>query len=257
MERLAPTTAALSWDNVGLMLGDPSGPVKKILLALDCTDSAVNEAIDYHADLILTHHPLIFKPIKSITTETSLGRRIISLLNAHIAVYSAHTNLDVAEGGVNDELFNRLGLVDKAFLEPEDLTETGLFRLGRLEKPLTLAEFAKQTETALNITHIRFSGDPNRLIGSAATCCGGGSKPEYFKYAKQKHCDVYITGDITYHDYIAAAELDLSLIDATHYASEVVVLDKLRSYLADCAEKAGYELDIRIFKDENQVFNML
>src|SRR5689334_11051717 len=117
LERLAPSSLALEWDNVGLLVGESNRAVNKALIALDATDQVVEEAVTKGADLIITHHPVIFHPVKRVTDQTVLGRRLLKLIKNNISVYSAHTNLDIANGGVNDVLFELLGLRDKEPME--------------------------------------------------------------------------------------------------------------------------------------------
>jgi dinuclear metal center YbgI/SA1388 family protein len=229
LERLAPLNAALEWDNSGLLIGERDKPVERILVALDCTDEVANEAED--VDLIITHHPLIFRPIKSITSDTALGRRIITLLRGGASLYSAHTNLDIAEGGVNDALFDALGLINKEPLMPPDSGEAGLGRAGALPAKARLDEFADFVRKILGLRHIRYFGSPSFPIFKAGLVGGSGSAYKYFKEAAAKGCQVYITGDIKYHDVQAALDMDLCLIDATHIGSETLMVKKLVEYL--------------------------
>ncbi|MDR1560132.1 MAG: Nif3-like dinuclear metal center hexameric protein [Clostridiales bacterium] len=234
LERLAPPSAALEWDNSGLLIGERDKPVRRILVALDCTDEAVLADVD----LIITHHPLIFRPIKSVTSDSALGRRIITLIRRGVSLYSSHTNLDIADGGVNDALFNALGLIDKEPLMPPDSDEAGLGRVGSLPAPSPLDEFAGFVGKTLGIRHIRYFGNPSTIISRAGLICGSGSGHEYFKEASAKGCQAYITGDIKYHDVQDALEMGLCLIDATHLGSEILIVDKLVEYLRGGFPKA-------------------
>jgi len=231
LDILAPIKTALDWDNVGLLIGDRQKPVQKILVALDCTNEVVDEAEQLAVDMIITHHPLIYQAIKSITTDTPTGRRIIRLIKANISLFCAHTNLDIAEGGVNDVLFNTLELTDKEHLNPPDSDEAGLGRIGSLQTPMPLNELASFVGRKLNLAHTRYMGNPSTLIYKIGMVCGSGSRYKYFVRAAENGCQAYITGDIKYHDAQAAQDLGLCLIDATHYAGEAPVVGFICEYL--------------------------
>jgi len=235
MRTLAPENLAMSWDNTGFMVGDLDSDVQKILLALDITDDVVEEAMQKSANLIITHHPVLYKDFKSITTQTAVGRRVIKLIQNNIAVYSSHTNLDMCDGGVNDALFSVLELTKKEKLmeqnTPLDIAMAG--RVGELKTPMTLEEFAEFTKKKLNLQGIRFVGDEATKITKVALCAGAASDKQMFDLAVKNGAEVYITGDICYHDGQKAQDMGLCLIDATHYASENVVFNTLKKYLQD------------------------
>jgi len=233
LERLAPVNTALEWDNSGLLIGERDKPVKRILVALDCTDEIVDEAERLEANLIITHHPLIFHPINTVTTDTALGRRIIKLIRSHVSLYSAHTNLDIAEGGTNDALFSTIGLTDKKPLMPPDSEDAGLGCTGILRAPMRLDELAAYVGQKLGLKHTRYAGSPAITVNKVGLMCGSGSGFKYFKQAAANGCQAYITGDIKYHDTQAALEMGLCLIDATHYASEVPIVERLCGYLRE------------------------
>jgi len=231
LDMLAPIKTALDWDNVGLLIGDRQKSVQKILVALDCTNEIVDEAEQLAVDIIITHHPIIYDALKTVTTDSPTGKRIIRLIKADISLFTAHTNLDIAKGGVNDVLFNTLELTDKEHLIPPDSDEAGLGRIGSLRTPMPLNEFASFIGQKLNLAHTRFVGDPSTMIYKTGLVCGSGSRCKYFIQAAENGCQAYITGDIKYHDTQAAKDLGLCLIDATHYASEVLIVEHLCTYL--------------------------
>jgi len=233
MDRLAPLKTALDWDNSGLLIGERDKPVKRILVGLDCTDETADEAARLHADMIVAHHPLIFRPITSVTSDTALGRRIIQLIRTRIALFCAHTNLDMAEGGVNDILFDTLELTQRQPLMPPDSDEAGLGRIGVLADPMRLDDLASFVGRKLRLIHTRYAGNPETLVRKAGLVCGSGSAFKYFKEAVSNGCQAYITGDIKFHDAQAALDMGLCLIDATHYASEAPVVEYLCGYLRE------------------------
>lgn len=337
VEQLAAPGLAEEWDNVGLQVGDKAQQVTKIMLALTPTEQAVAAAKEQQADMLITHHPLIFKPIKKVTTDSATGRAIIELITNHISLYCAHTSLDAAKGGVNDVLAEALGLVDVEVLEecvlaaqwyklvvyvPQDYEDTvrqalcqagagqigegyscctfrsagigtfipqvgadpyigkvgevshaeefrletvvdgqhlrqaidamlqvhpyekaaydvfrlelpgqaaGIGRLGRLPVEMTLQQFLVEISNKLHIPHLSYQGDLSQRIKTVALC--GGSGAGYLSLANSKGADVYLTGDVKYHDGQLAEELGIALIDAGHFATERLILPVLSCYL--------------------------
>ncbi|MDR1000784.1 MAG: Nif3-like dinuclear metal center hexameric protein [Clostridiales bacterium] len=254
MRSLAPENSAVPSDNVGLLVGETEANVTKILVALDCTQDVVREAVEYGADMIVTHHPLIYAPINRVNSDTAAGQMIIQLIRAGISVYAAHTNLDRACGGVNDCLMEKIGFAQNLQLLQEGDLDYGLVRYGRLGKPMTLINLAKHVKTVLKLSGVRYAGDAETMIHSAGICCGGGSDMKFFEAAKEKGCEVFITGDIGYHDFVGAKQLGICLIDATHFASEWPVVTKLASYLRDRAAESGFAADIRVSVAEVEPF---
>ena len=231
----APEYLAESWDNPGLLVGDENAEIKKILVALDATEEVVDEAVKTGADLIVTHHPMIFGSIKKINTSDSMGRRIIKLIRNNICVFAMHTNLDIAFGGVNDELTKILGLKNTAVLF-ESCTQNdkpnGLGRYGDIEET-TLEKFAKKVKEKLSLDGIRIVGENNRKIKRVGLCTGSGM--EFMTDAVNLNCDVYITSDIKYHESQKALEDGITLIDATHYGSENIIVPVIKKFLNEKA----------------------
>lgn len=229
-EKIAPPALAEGWDNVGLLAGDRNAEVKKILFALDATDAVIDEAIAINADMIITHHPLIFKGVNAVNTDTALGRRIIRLIKNNISVYSAHTNFDIAEGGTNSVLANLIGLENTEGLIPSG--ESFLGKVGDLPQPMTLSALSKLLMTKLNAPALNVSGSADKEIKRVGLCTGSGAGRNLMLAAKNKGCDAYITGDVKYHDAQFAADLDIALIDATHYYTEAIAIPYLCSRIA-------------------------
>ncbi len=250
MEKLAPKSLAESWDNPGLMVGDTEMAVNKILFALDCSEAVIDEAVKIKADMIITHHPMIFKGIKSIDYNNPLGRKLIKAIKNNIVVYSAHTNLDIAEGGTNTVLAELIGLKNiTPLLELDNNTFIG--KCGELENEISFKEFIDIFKEKINAAHIVINGNMNRIIKRVGLCTGKASSAEYVSAAKNNNCDLYITGDIGYHDAQAAEDADICLIDGTHYLTEVIVVPKLCKYISNnidveciCSEIDGQTLKI-------------
>jgi dinuclear metal center YbgI/SA1388 family protein len=254
VEEHAPPQAALPWDNQGFLVGEELKEVKRLLVALDCTDDVVDEAAIINADAILTHHPIIMSPVKDITSRTNLGRRLIKLIRAGISVYCAHTSLDMASCGTNDWLASYFDLVGLKPLMPLDSEEPGLGRAGLLPEPIKLKDLAALASKRLDADAVRFVGNPEAIVRKMGLCAGGASGSRYFREAKRQGCDVYMTGDIKYHEAQGALEIGLNLIDATHYASEAAMVLKMKSFLLEQARKEGAAFEIIASKSKGQVF---
>jgi len=227
MEELAPQAIAESWDNVGLLVGDAGATAGHVLVALDVTDEVVEEANVLGAQLIITHHPPIFKPLHAVNSDTALGRRLIRLIRQGTAVFTAHTNLDIAQGGTNDTLAKILELDD---VEP--LLPNGMGRVGTLPSSIELGKLCAMLKTRLQTSYAAYAGDAARPISRVGLCTGAAAGSPFFEAAAKLDCDAYITGDVRFHAAQAAKDLGLSLIDATHYYSEIIILEPIREHLS-------------------------
>lgn len=235
IEDLAPKEYAEAWDNIGLMLGSLESEVKKVMVTLDVTLHVVNEAIENKIDLIIAHHNPIFNPLSSITSDTVQGELITKLIRSNISLYCAHTNLDSCPGGVNDCLADLLELTNVEALETskkEDLATNeniGLGRVGYLKEEATLLEFINQVKTALKIKDVRYVGDLDRKIKKVSLC--GGSAAHLIGNSLNLKADVFLTGDLKFHEAQDAQSLGICLVDAGHFATEVPVVKNVAAYL--------------------------
>ncbi len=229
MEELAPLELAFEWDNVGLQIGDPDQEVSGVLLTLSVTIESVQKAIAGGADLIIAHHPVIFKPLPHIRTDTPEGSLLTAILKHDLAVYVAHTNLDQAEQGLNQWLARDLGLREQRVLAPVDNGTVGLGRIGTVA-PAKLRTFAQQIEDLWNCS-VRLVGDPEQEIRTVAVL--GGSGGDFVQKARESGADVLVTGDVSYHDAMDARSLGLAVLDAGHFATEQIVVKELGRYLAE------------------------
>lgn len=359
LEKFAPKHLAEKWDNVGLTVGNPYKPVKKILVALDVIPAVIEEAIHIGADLIVTHHPMIlFQNIKNIQTDTYLGKKIYDLIQNDISAYCAHTNLDIAFGGTNDTLAVLAGLEDVKILQqtsseelkkivvyvpkgyeeivrqamcdagagfignysqcafytegtgtflplegttpflgkqgilekvqeirvetivPESLLYTvldamkkahvyeepaydiytveqkgkcyGIGRIGTLKQNMTFEQYSIFLKKQLSLDTIRLVGDKNKNIKTVALCTGSGV--EFMEQAKNMGADVYLTGDIKFHEAQKALEMGICVADVTHYASEVIIVPILKKFLEQKAKQCYWELEIVQSNVNGQVF---
>lgn len=351
LEALVPLTLKEEWDNVGLQLGDPSAEVRRVLLALTPSQIVVEEAVARQADLIITHHPFIFKGVKTLRTDNAIGRMSQYCLKHDIALYAAHTNLDIACGGVNDVLAERLGLVDvtglvdtatapryklvtfvpeshletvkealfgagagaqgkyeacawhvsgmgqfrpcmgaspylgsvgkleevvevrlevlvdavrladalaalrrahpyeepaiDVFANEASTTHESLGRIGRLPKAMPFQEWLATVKKALQLPVLSYAGPADGRVESVALC--GGSAAEFLEAAAAKGADVYVTGDMKYHDAQRAVEVGVPMVDVSHYAGERPVLTMLQAYLQT---QCGDAVEVMISENE-------
>lgn len=229
LENEFPPALAEEWDNVGLLVGDKDAEIAKVLINLDVTDETVAMAEKIGADLILTHHPLIFKPLSRVTEQDFIARRIRRMIRADINYYAMHTNFDLAR-------MADLNALDLGLSDPEVLTETGhpgvgYGRIGTLPQSMTLRAFAEQVRTAADLPAIRVYGDAERLVRKAAVSSGAGkmSIPD----ALAKGADVLITGDLDYHSAIDANTQGLAMIDAGHYGTEFTYIRFMESFVRE------------------------
>lgn len=220
MESLAPQARKQSWDNVGLLCGRPSKEVKRILIALDPFEAVADEAIRRQADLILTHHPLIFQPVYAVTDQTSVGRTLMKLLCSDIAAINAHTNLDIAPDGVNDCLAKALGLQDISVIDPVDIDSNGrawgLLRAGTTTEQ-SLDSFLQYIKDALHCPQLRYASGGKSVHRVAV---GGGACADEFLSAIQAGCDTFVTSDVKYNQFWDAHDSGLNIIDAGHFYTE-------------------------------------
>ena len=229
IEEIAPSHLAAEWDNVGLLCGRKEQSVKKILVALDPFETVCNEALAIGADLIVTHHPLIFgNALSAVNDQTQTGRCLLTLAENKISAINAHTNLDMAPGGINDTLATTVGL-DK--IEPA--SSDRLLRSGIVNKQ-PLSQFLSHVKNALRCDGLRYidSGKPVHKVA-----VGGGSCADCMYEAAAAGCDTFVTADVKYNQFRNAFELGINLIDAGHFHTEnpamPVLADKLRSAFTD------------------------
>lgn len=206
------------YDNAGFLMGDPQQPVSGVLVALDLTPQVIDEARAKKCNLIVTHHPFIFGGIKRITTQNTVGRMILSLAEHHIAVYAAHTNLDNLKEGVNGILAEKLGMTECHILKPMSIDpNVGAGMVGTLPHPIAMQEFLQQVKQTLHLPVLRTSAPCKTTVRKVAICGGAGSF--LIADAIGAKADIYLTGDLKYHDF-QRAENRILLADIGHYESE-------------------------------------
>jgi dinuclear metal center YbgI/SA1388 family protein len=235
LEKLAPSSLAEAWDNPGLQVGDPSKSVGKIMVSLDPTVGALREAVKREADVLLTHHPLLFRPISWVDESAYPGNVIAEACRNGISIIAAHTNLDATQGGINDLLAQLLHLRNVQALQAKEKEDAGLGRVGDLPAPLSLGALIEKVKSVLGSTYLRVSGNRDAVIRRVAVVGGAGG--DFVATASRSRADVLITGEIRHHEALLAEHMGVALLDAGHYETEKPALelfaDKLRHYLRE------------------------
>ncbi len=237
LEAWAPPETAESYDNTGLQLGRPEGEVTGGLIALDLTPAVITEASRIGANLIITHHPLFFAPIKALTSESLIGSMALRLAELGIAHYAIHTNLDMVSGGVSFALADRLSLEKVRFLQERDPSAEGdacgLGAIGTLPGPMSGSAFLQFVASQLGLSSLRHVIAEDAVITSVAVCGGSGST--FLPTAIREGADAYVTADVKYHQFFDALDNDghpaIAYLDVGHYESEVFTEDLLLAFL--------------------------
>lgn len=235
LNRFAPVSAQEDFDNSGLIVGDANAPVDKVILALDATGAVIDEAGSKGAQLIITHHPVIFGGFKKVLPSDPTGMKIYSLCRKGITVISMHTNLDKADGGVNDALIRALGVSEP---EPAD-PAVPYIRYGCLDEKMPLSDYLEFCRTALKSDGLRYydSGKPVHRIA-----CIGGAGDFGISDVVALGCDTFVTADIRYHVFLEAAEYGINLIDGDHFCTENPVVSVLLERLAAEFPEVAFEV---------------
>jgi dinuclear metal center YbgI/SA1388 family protein len=257
MDKLAPPWLAEEWDNVGLQIGDPRLPVRRIWVALDPSQEVVRAACEKNVDLLITHHPLIFRPLKSIDFDTAGGVVIQMAVNHQLAIFSAHTNLDIVRDGVNDVLAQRLGIRQLSILQPvnagersgedrpslkNDSAEHGIGRIGSLTKAGNLKSLVSMVKNKLKLDFVKVAGDLAMRVARVAICSGSGSS--LMQAFISSDAQVFISGDIHYHDARDAENANRGIIDIGHFPSEHLMVEALANHLKKIIAREGIKVEV-------------
>ncbi len=229
LEQVAPLALSESWDNTGLLLGDPLRPVNRIMTCLTLTGDSVAEAIEERAELVISHHPLPFKPLAKITTATSTGKLVWQLASSGISVYSPHTAWDSAMDGINAQLARKLSIHETESLIASQSHELGAGRCGTLPRPSSIEKIAAKLAASIPACRPR-AVFIDRPIERVAFGCGSGGS--FLSAAADKACDLLITGEATFHTCLEAQSLGVGLLMIGHFASEKFAMDQLADRLA-------------------------
>ena len=262
LERIYPPELAENWDNVGLQIGHAGHLVHRIWISLDPSLEVINRACEHRVDLLITHHPLFFSPIKAIDLNTPMGIIIEKTIQCNLAVYSAHTNLDSVAGGLNDILADKIGLINRSVLSPiktEGLKTTdgdhGLGRIGELPQKTDLASLGHHIKNLLNHNTLRIVGDPNIPVKRVALCTGSGSS--LLHTAILSGADAFLTGDVRYHDAKIAQENHMGIIDIGHFNSEHIMVEAVATQIKAFVKSNRWPVDVNPCVMEKDPFRIL
>lgn len=233
LEEEAPSKDALDWDNVGLLVGDAEWDVKSVYIALDATEEVINHAIDKGVNMIITHHPLVFSNLNRVVANDYVGKRVMKLIEHHIACYAMHTNFDIHRMGILAE--KKLGLehtiaLDPVVLDGKEDVNVGIGRIGSLlNDPVTLGVYAAKVRESFELPYVRVYGDESQMVGTIAISPGSGKSE--ISTALRAGADVLVTGDIGHHSGIDAMAQGLYIIDAGHYGVEHIFIEYISMQL--------------------------
>lgn len=253
LEQIAPLTLADKWDNSGLLIGNANREVDRILIALDLTEEVLEEAVEEGFDLIVTHHPLIFDPIKQITTDTRVGKLIIKLIENRMSLISLHTNMDRSfENGINRYIGEQLELEDMDILV-KDEENVGYGVIGNFKTVQPLKEVVENLKALFNQDTIKLTnGALEKPIRRIGFCSGSGA--DFIEQALSANADLYITADIKHHESQLVNSSSMTLMDVGHYESESVFLERLKALLDEQIEQKNYDVYTMVTETEKPQF---
>ncbi len=252
LEELAPSSLALSFDNAGLNIGDKESEITGITVCLDATESVVREAVKNGHNLIVSHHPVIFSPIKNLNDSYENYRAVVSAVKNGINVYSMHTNLDSVAGGVNDTIADLLGIKNKLILDELDIN-VGIGRVGDIAQT-TVGDLAKTVEKTFSFPVRVVSKNLEEKVSRIVVVNGSGADIEYIDKAKSLGATCFITSEIKHHIALYARDVGMNMIESGHYATEHFYIDILSKKIDDAMKKAGYKFSITVSEKENDPF---
>ncbi len=233
IERFAPPAIQADYDNSGLLYGDPDWNVSGVLVTLDTNTDVIEEALQKGCNMIIEHHPTVFYPLKKFDLRLPLHRALCSAIKNDIAIYSAHTSVDFAPGGLNDRFAELLGCVNIRTFDGMSLTG----RIGELVPPIPQKEMVRRVARILNADNIDSVGDPDRPVHCVAVINGaGGGKEEALLAARAAGADLFITSELKYHVVRLAKDIGYGIISVGHYESELPFAELISGVLS----RAGY-----------------
>lgn len=237
MDIIAPLTLMESWDNSGFQI-DLNNEIAKILVSLELTEKVVDEAIEMGADLILTHHPLFFNDLNNIMSSNFKGSMVVKLIQNNISLYSSHTPFDIVNGGNNDYLGKLLGVKNIVVLED------GFCRTGEFEMPVSVRNIAAglSEKIGIDIHNFRLAGNEDDLISKVAWCTGSGT--DFIDDAMESGCQLFITGDLKYHQAQDSLSKGIQVLDIGHFGSEIIFNDNATNLLKKIISTKGIDVEI-------------
>lgn len=243
--QLCPFSAAVEWDNSGFLIGNPDREVKKAALALDATESIIEEAVEKGADMIVTHHPLVFQPLKAVCSDDHLGKRVLKLIENKISLIALHTNFDICV--MADMAAEKLGITNCQVLEitgEKDGKKEGFGRIGLLPRDMTIGELAEHVKERLELDFVTVAGRKEEMVRKVAISTGAGKSG--IGSCLENGVQVLITGDVDHHTAVDAMEIGLSLIDGGHFGTEKM----FAGYMAEYFKREIPEVDAYIGRME-------
>lgn len=243
LETTIPLRYACSWDNSGLQVGHSNQDIKRVYIALDATEQVVYDATMKHCDMILTHHPLIFKGIKQITSDTATGRKLLTLLRNDMAVYSAHTSFDAVPGGMGDlaaTLLQLRGVKPLEAMNASDEKPWGIGVVGNLTSPMSLQRFCDMVKDIFHIEHVSVfpSAGMEQMVQRIAICPGSGRS--MFESVMESGADIFLSGDIGHHEGLDLVDAGVTVVDAGHHGLEKIFVP----FMAETLREAFPQLEI-------------
>ncbi len=251
IDEIAPLALAEKWDNPGLQVGAFDQEINKVLIALDPTLEVISEAKTSNAQLIITHHPLLFNSISCIDFNTYPGNIIHEAIKNDIAIIAAHTNLDSARMGINYFLARILDIPDAVVLDPKELngmTGYGLGIIGNLSESIDLFSYTMKVKKNLGINAVKVTGSDDSAVKRVAALGGSGSN--FIALAAEKKADLFITGDIGHHDALTARSLNINVIDAGHFSMERAALKGFQKQLKEKLAILNMDIVLELYEDE-------
>lgn len=246
----APSVYAEDYDNVGLLVESKNKDIKKVLITLDIDEAVARDAVEKGCDLIISHHPLIFNPIKRLTQNDSISRTIISLVKNDISLISIHTNFDSVKSGLCDLFLDKIADTKERIALTGD-KENGCGRFAHLSNEKTLSDILDRVKNEFNLNTVKYIGDTSQKILKIAVCNGSGA--DFIYDAKELGADVFVSGDIKYHHARFAYENNISLIEVPHYNAEIIFSDFVKDLLK---KEFKNDLDIYVTDKNIDVFNV-
>ncbi len=246
-----PEYAAEDWDNVGLQVGAATAPVESVLVCLEVNDGVIDEAIERQCNMIISHHPLIFRPLKTLCEANLKGRLVSRLIKSDIALYVMHTNYDHYEFGLSDLLAKALSLQDVAPLievMPQYDEPFALGKRGKLKAPLSAEAFAAHLKASLSLQSVRLAGDMTKTISTVAVVSGAGM--DFIGDVARIGVDAYVTGDAKYHEVVESLHYGLLLADVGHFESEVIFASGFAKQLTEIAKRQGLDIIVSAAQSE-------
>ncbi|ETW93497.1 MAG: NGG1p interacting factor 3 protein, NIF3 [Candidatus Entotheonella factor] len=244
LRTFAPPQLSETWDNTGLLVGREQDDVTAVLTCLTLTPEVAQEAVARGVQLIVSHHPVLFRPVQRIAGDTAEGAMLLDVIRAGIGVYSPHTSYDSARQGINQQWADAFGLASIGPLRWFGEGGDGAGRQGFLDKPVTLEVFVEWVKQTLGVAHTQYVGEPNRCVQRVAIACGAAA--EFMADAAQQGCDVLLTGEARFHACLEARTLDIALVLPGHYATERPAMERLATIL----QHQFPDLDVRASETE-------